>query len=237
MATRDSVATVDGGRAIVDAALDAWGRVDIVINNAGQARMGAFDELTEAAINTLIDTQIRGVLNVSRPAWRFMKGSGGGRFVNVSSGSAFGIPGGSVYGMAKMGVIGLTRAMAAEGAALGIRANVIAPYAKTRRGTGMGPIPWSEELADWLSPAKVAPVVAWLAHDSCLANGECFSVGAGHVARVSLSINDGFVDRDPTIESVADHADQILGGPTTEMTLGSAAAMARMFDGFDGPSR
>lgn len=232
VANRDTVSTPDGGQGIVAAALDAWGRLDIVVNNAGQARMAPFPDTTEVSIETTIDTQLRGVLNVSRPAWRAMAAAGGGRFVNVSSGSAFGIPGGAVYGMAKMGVVGLTRAMAVEGTAAGIRANVIAPYAKTRPGTGMGPYPWSEELGEWLAPRKVAPLVAWLAHESCPANGECFSVGAGHFARVSLAINDGFIDRDPTIESIADHAAEILGGPTTEMTLRSSQAMTRMFDGF-----
>ncbi|HMC68160.1 MAG TPA: SDR family NAD(P)-dependent oxidoreductase, partial [Mycobacteriales bacterium] len=206
VANRDSVATPDGGEAIVQTALDTWGRVDIVVNNAGQVRMGAFGDFPEAHVDTLLATQLRGHLNVSRPAWRAMTKAGGGRFVNVSSGSAWGLPGGAVYGMVKMGVIGLTRSMAAEGAADGIRVNVITPYAKTRPGTGMGPFPWSEALGEWLAPRKVAPVVAWLAHESCPANGECFSVGAGHVARVSIVATDGFIDRDITIESVAEHA-------------------------------
>ena len=133
VANYDTVATPEGGAAIVEAALDAFGTVDVVVNNAGQVRMAPFPELTEAQVDAVIDTQLRGALNVGRPAWRVMAAAGGGRFVNVSSGAAFGgVPGGAVYGMAKMGVIGLTRAMASEGRAVGIAANVIAPYAKTR---------------------------------------------------------------------------------------------------------
>src|SRR5438270_1454810 len=218
VANRDSVATPDGGEAIVQTALDMWGRVDVVVNNAGQVRMGPFGDFPEAHVDTLLSTQLRGHLNVSRPAWRAMAASGGGRFVNVSSGSAWGLPGGAVYVTVKMGVIGLTRSMAAEGRDVGITANVITPYAKTRPGTGMGPFPWSEALGEWLAPRKVAPVVAWLAHESCAASGECFSVGAGHVARVSIVATDGFIDRDITIESVAEHADDIIGGPTSEVT-------------------
>ena len=206
------------GRRSSHTALDTWGRVDVVVNNAGQVRLGAFADFPEAHVETLIATQLRGVMNVSRPAWRAMAKAGGGRFVNVSSGSAFGLAGGAVYGMAKMGVIGLTRSMAAEGLEAGIAANVIAPYAKTRPGTGMGPYPWSDELAEWLSPRKVAPAVCWLAHESCQANGECFTVGAGLIARVTLAVNDGYIDREPTIESYATHAAEILDGPALELT-------------------
>jgi NAD(P)-dependent dehydrogenase (short-subunit alcohol dehydrogenase family) len=234
VANRDTVATPEGGEAIVRTALETWGRLDVVVNNAGQARLGAFPNFPEAHIDTLISTQLRGHLNVSRPAWRAMTASGGGRFVNVSSGSAWGLPGGAVYGMTKMGVIGLTRSMAAEGVDAGIRANVITPYAKTRPGTGMGPFPWSEALGEWMAPRKVAPVVGWLAHESCPANGECFTVGAGHVARVSIVVPDGFVDREPTLESIAEHAEQIMAGPTEEITPFRSPSFIRMFDGYPG---
>jgi NAD(P)-dependent dehydrogenase (short-subunit alcohol dehydrogenase family) len=234
VANRDTISTPEGGRAIVDAALDAFGTVDVVVNNAGQVRMAPFTELTEAQLDAVIDTQLRGALNVSRPAWAVMAERGGGRFVNVSSGAAFGgVPGGAVYGMAKMGVIGLTLAMASEGKDSGIAANVIAPYAKTRPETGFGPFPPSAELNEWLHPRLIAPLVGWLAHDECPVSGECFSVGGGHYARVSLTITDGLVDRDATIERIAANASTILdspGGP-----IGGAqgsSAMRRMFEGF-----
>lgn len=237
VANHDSVATSAGGEAIVATAMDAFGRVDVVVNNAGQVRMVPFDEFTDDLIETVIATQLRGVLNVSRPAWRAMRRQGGGRFVNVSSGAAFGgAPNGSVYGMAKMGVVGLTRAMASEGAALGIVANVVAPYAKTRPGSGFGGLPWSDELGAWMHPSKVAPLVGWLAHESCAVNGELFTVGGGHFARVELVVHEGFVDRTPTIESVAAGADAILHSPTSPVIGGGSAALAHMLDGFDGPT-
>jgi NAD(P)-dependent dehydrogenase (short-subunit alcohol dehydrogenase family) len=234
VANHDSIATAEGGRAIVQTALDAWGTVDVVVNNAGQVRMAPFAELTDDMITTVIDTQLRGPLNVSRPAWEVMATIGGGRFVNVSSGAAFGgVPGGAVYGMAKMGVVGLTRAMASEGAPLGITANVIAPYAKTRPETGFGPFPPSEALNEWLHPRLIAPLVGWLAHDACVVSGETFSVGGGHYARVLLALAHGLVDRDATIEAIAAGADEIMESPTTPIAGAQAStAMRRMFEGF-----
>jgi len=163
-----------------------------------------------------------------------MAARGGGRFVNVSSGAAFGgVPGGAVYGMAKMGVIGLTLAMASEGEDAGIAANVIAPYAKTRPETGFGPFPPSAELNEWLHPRFVAPLVGWLAHETCPVSGECFSVGGGHYARVSLEITRGLLDRDATIERIAAGAADILESPRAAVTgAQGSSAMRRMFEGF-----
>jgi NAD(P)-dependent dehydrogenase (short-subunit alcohol dehydrogenase family) len=233
VANHDTISTPEGGRAIVDAALAAFGTVDVVVNNAGQVRMSPFPELTEAQLDAVIDTQLRGPLNVGRPAWAVMAERGGGRFVNVSSGAAFGgVPGGAVYGMAKMGVIGLTRAMASEGRDVGIAANVIAPYAKTRPGTGFGPFPASDELNEWLAPRLVAPLVGWLAHEACPVSGECFSVGGGHYARVGLEVTDGLVDRDATIDTVDANASAILDSPATPITTTVSDNMRRMFEGF-----
>jgi NAD(P)-dependent dehydrogenase (short-subunit alcohol dehydrogenase family) len=235
VANHDTIATVEGGQAIVATALDAFGSLDVVVNNAGQVRMQPFAEFPDEHVATVIGTQLLGTLNVSRLAWRAMAAAGGGRFVNVSSGAAFGgFENSSVYSMSKAGVIGLTIAMANEGGPVGITANVVAPYAKTRPGTGFGPIPWSENLAEWLHPRKVAPVVTWLAHDSCEANGECYAVGGGHVARVAFAVNDGFTDRELTPESVAANAallaapaDRPVGGPDSPL-------MPNMMGGFGG---
>ncbi len=235
VANHDSVATTDGGASIVATALDAYGTVDVVVNNAGQVRMQPFGEFPDEHIDTVIATQLLGALNVSRPAWKVMAEKGSGRFVNVSSGAAYGgFDGSAVYSMAKAGVIGLTIAMAAEGAPVGISANVIAPYAKTRPGTGFGPIPWSDGLAEWLHPSKVAPVVAWLAHPSAEVSGECFAVGAGHVAQVAFAVNHGFTDRDLTPESVAEHAADLAVPPDAVLGGTDSPLMASMMDGFSG---
>ena len=216
-------------------AVDAFGGVDVVVNNAGQVRMAPFAEFSDDLTDTVIDTQLRGLLNVSRPAWRAMSDSGtGGRFVNVSSGAAFGgVPDGSVYSMAKMGVVGLTRSMASEGRGAGIAANVISPSAKTRQGTGFGPIPWSPELAEWLHPRLVAPLVGWLAHETCPLTGEWFTVGGGHIARVGITVTEGYLDRDATIDSIATHADEIMQSPTSPLG-GGGGEMSKMMRDYPG---
>jgi len=233
VASYDTVATTEGGESIIQTALDAFGAVDIVVNNAGQVRMQPFGNFPEEHIATVVSTQLLGTLNVSRPAWRSMQNSGGGRIINVSSGAGYGgFTDSTVYSMAKAGVIGLTIAMANEGEAAGIAVNVIAPYAKTRIGTGFGPIPWSEDLAEWLHPRLVAPVVVWLAHPSCAVSGQCFAVGAGHVARVAFAVNEGFTDRDLTPESVAMHAAELATPPTFEIGGVASPLMPNMMSGY-----
>lgn len=236
VANHDTVATVDGGDAIVQTALDAFGRVDICVNNAGQVRMRPFADFPDEHIATVVSTQLLGTLNVGRAAWRAMLATGGGRIVNVSSGAGYGgFPGSSVYSMAKAGVIGLTIAMADEGASAGIGVNVIAPYAKTRLGTGFGAIPWSEELGEWLHPRKVAPLVAWLAHESCPVSGECFAVGAGHVSRVAFAMNEGITNRDATPEWIAEHAARLVEFPTMPAGGAGSPLVRTMMDGYPGP--
>lgn len=235
VANYDTVATVEGGNAIVQSALDEFGTVDICVNNAGQVRMQPFSTFPEEHIATVISTQLLGTLNVGRAAWRVMERNGGGRIINVSSGAGFGgFENSTVYSMAKAGVIGLTVAMAKEGAPYGIGVNVIAPYAKTRLGTGFGAIPWSEELGEWLHPRKVAPLVVYLAHQTCDVSGQCFAVGAGHVSRVAFAANDGFTDRDLTPEDIAEHIGDITKWPTKPIDGPESPLMARMMGDFPG---
>lgn len=235
VADHNTVATTEGGAAIVSTALEAFGTVDVCINNAGQVRMQPFATFPDEHIETVISTQLWGTLNVGRAAWRVMEANGGGRIINVSSGAGYGgFERSTVYSMAKAGVIGLTIAMAAEGAPLGINVNVIAPYAKTRLGTGFGPIPWSEDLAEWLHPRKVAPLVAWLAHESCDVSGRCYAVGAGHVAQVAFAVNEGFTDREITPESVAAHAAELAVSPSFITGSPESPLMANLMRGFPG---
>jgi len=233
LANYDSIATPEGGQSIVTCALDAFGRVDVIVNNAGQVRMAPFEDFPEESIDALINTQLRGTLNVSRPAWKWMKAHGGGRIVNVSSGAAFGgVPNGSVYAMAKMGVIGLTRGMASEGGPLGIACNVVVPYAKTRLGTSFGPIPWSPELGEWLSPSLVAPLVVWLSHNECPLNGETLSVGAGWQAGMNISMAAGYSDRGCTAESIQENIETLMGAPHSAVTAFSSSAIKNLLGGF-----
>lgn len=236
IANHDSVATVDGAEAMVASALDAFGRLDICVNNAGQVRMRPFADFADEHIATVVSTQLLGTVQVARAAWRAMEAAGGGRIVNVSSGAAYGgVERSTVYSMAKAGVIGLTIAMAAEGAPHGIAVNVIAPYAKTRLGTGFGAVPWSEDLAEWLHPRLVAPLVAWLAHPSCGVSGQCFAVGGGHIARVAFAVNEGITDRELTPEWIAVNADRLTQFPTLPTGGPGSPLMGALMDGYAGP--
>jgi NAD(P)-dependent dehydrogenase (short-subunit alcohol dehydrogenase family) len=228
----DSVATPEGGQAIIGTAVKSFGRVDVVINNAGVVRQAPFAEYGPDLVDDELSSQIGGHFNVTRAAWPVMTAAGYGRVVNLSSGAGlWGVPGMTGYAAAKLGIVGLTRALALEGAEHGITVNVVAPCAKTRPG-GFGPIPESPALHAWLSMDEVAPVVAWLAHEACDVSGECFSVGGGYIGRVVLAVNDGWRDRPLTVESVRDHWSSVMAdGPWTPLPAGRGD-LDRMLEGF-----
>jgi NAD(P)-dependent dehydrogenase (short-subunit alcohol dehydrogenase family) len=164
VANYDSVATPEGGKAIIQTALDTWGRVDIIVNNAGILRDASFKNMDPDKVDAVIDVHLRGAFNVTQPAWEHMRNQGYGRIVNTSSGAGvFGNFGQANYGAAKMGLVGLTRVLAVEGAKNNIKANAIAPVAKTRMTEDLlGPV------ADKLLPELVTPVVVFLAHEELM---------------------------------------------------------------------
>jgi NAD(P)-dependent dehydrogenase (short-subunit alcohol dehydrogenase family) len=205
VANYDSVATPEGGRAIVQTAVDAWGRVDIIINNAGILRDASFKNMAADKVSAVLDVHLRGAFNVTQPAWEMMRDQGYGRIVNTASGAGvFGNFGQTNYGAAKMGLVGLTRVLAVEGAKNNIKANAIAPVAKTRMTEDiLGP------AADKLMPEVVTPVVAYLAHEDCPVTGEVYSCGGGRVARIFIGVTRGITDPDLTVETVRDRFDEI----------------------------
>ncbi len=190
----------------MQAAIDAFGRVDIVINNAGILRDKAFHNMTPDLLNPVLDVHLKGAFYVTRPAWAKMREQGYGRVVNTSSGAGvFGNFGQTNYGAAKMGLVGFTRVLAVEGAKHNIKANAIAPVAKTRMTEELlGPI------ADGLRPEYVTPLVTYLAHEDCPVTGEVYSVGGGRVARVFIGVTPGYTNKESlTPEDVRDHFDDI----------------------------
>lgn len=201
VANHESVATSDGGQAIVQAALDAFGRVDVLVNNAGILRDKAFHKMDHTMIDPVIDVHLKGALYVSQPALRLMREQGYGRIINTSSASGlFGNFGQANYGAAKAGLAGLTRVLSIEGAGHGIKVNAIAPIASTRMtGDLLG------DLAAKVSPESVSPLVAYLAHEECSVSGHIYSVAGGRIARIFVAETHGVVLEENTAEAVRDN--------------------------------
>jgi NAD(P)-dependent dehydrogenase (short-subunit alcohol dehydrogenase family) len=201
VANHSSVATPEGGEEIVQSAIDAYGRVDIVINNAGILRDKAFHNMEPDLMNPVFDVHLKGAFHVTQPAWVRMREQGYGRIISTSSAAGiFGNFGQTNYGAAKMGLVGFTRVLAVEGAKYNIKANAIAPLALTRMTeTIMG------ALGDKLDPGLVSPLVAYLAHEDCPVSGQTFSVGGGRVAHVFIGETQGFTKADLSLEDVRDN--------------------------------
>ena len=201
VANHDSVSTPEGGESIIQTAIDAYGRVDIVINNAGILRDKTFHNMTPDLVDSVIEVHLKGAFNVTRPAWIKMREQGYGRIISTSSAAGiFGNFGQANYGAAKMGLVGFTRVLAAEGAKYNIKANAIAPLALTRMTENL-----MGALGEKLDPALVTPIVAWLAHEDCDVTGEIYSVGGGRVARVFIGETQGFFKPGLTLEDVRDN--------------------------------
>jgi NAD(P)-dependent dehydrogenase (short-subunit alcohol dehydrogenase family) len=253
IADTHSVTSPEGGQAIIDTALQAWGRVDIVINNAGIVRDAPFEDITADRLEPLVDVHLRGAFHVTRPAWKVMRERHYGRILNTCS--AAGLLGAermSNYGAAKTGLVGLTRVLAAEGADSNIKVNAIAPIAYTRmlaqslEGVGQQDDASAQAVLDdlvaqylqKLDPALVAPVAAFLTHRDCPVSGEIYTVGAGHVARFFIGRTKGFYSPALSMEQVRDHLDEIRdedgysvpGGPADEMSALFATIMANQPD-------
>ncbi len=241
VADSHSVTSPEGGMAIIDTALATWGRVDIVINNAGIVGDAPFQDMTPDRVDPLVDVHLKGAFHVTRPAWKVMREQRHGRIVNTCSAAGIlGAEGMSNYGSAKTGLIGFTRVLAAEGAGHDIKVNAIAPIAYTRmlahsvEAAEKPDDASAQEVLDdlvgqylqKLDPALVAPVVAFLAHRDCPVSGEIYTVGAGHVARFFIGRTQGFYSPALSVEDVRDHLNEIRdeagytvpGGPADEMS-------------------
>lgn len=213
VASHDSVADAEGAQAIVGTALDRFGRVDVVINNAGNVITRPFPELSQTDVEALLRVHFFGTYHMCRSAWGHMVSAGYGRIVNTVSAAMLGVPTWAGYGAAKGAVLGFTLNLATEGLPSGIRVNAIAPGAATRMvAETAGDLPQAvvERFAAGMPPSLVSPVAAYLAHESCRLNGEVLSAAGGRFARVMLDITGGWGDPDLDIAGVSDHLDDAL---------------------------
>ena len=206
VANYDSVATKEGGQSIVQTAIDNFGTVDAVINNAGILRDKSFAKMEEDDLNAIIDVHLKGTFFVCQPAFIQMKEQGYGRFVNVSSPSGlFGNFGQLNYGAAKMGIVGLTNVLAIEGAKYNIKANVIAPNAATRMTEEL----FGEDMSKLLTVDNITPLVVYLASEQCEITHEIFSAGGGRFARIGISTDVGYFNPAAKAEDIFDNIDEI----------------------------
>ena len=199
VACTESVATPAGGKAIIQAALDHYGRIDVLIHNAGNVRYGSLDEITQEDFEAVVNVHLMGAFHVVRPAFPIMCKAGYGRIVLTSSiGGLYGTKRVVNYGVSKAGIIGLNNVIAIEGADRNVKSNIILPGAVTRMADGL-------DISQYppMGPELVAPVVGWLAHESCSVNGEMLISMAGRVARALIAETEGVYRSSWTIDDVA----------------------------------
>ena len=217
VASHESVDTPEGGAAIVQGALDAFGRLDVVVSNAGIYEMVPFDELSLDQWRRMLQVHLDGAFHLSQPAFRAMKAQDYGRFVMISSQmGAFGQHLNAHYGAAKAGVLGLTNVLALEGESHGIRANAVLPIGRTRMMTdsieGQDPDAIRDALFAETTAERVVPVVVYLASRDCQVTKHFYSAAAGRFSRVFVGLTDGWLgDRDSELsaEDIAAHIDEI----------------------------
>lgn len=197
--------SVESGEKLVQAALDAFGRIDIVINNAGILRDRSFARISDADWDIIHRVHLRGSFLVTRAAWNHMKNQKFGRIIMTSSAAGiYGNFGQANYSAAKLGLVGLSNTLALEGVKYNVRCNAIAPTAGSRLTETVMP----QDLVDALKPEYVAPLVLWLCHESCQENGSLFEVGAGWIGKLRWERTVGAIirqkNRPMTPEAVRD---------------------------------
>jgi NAD(P)-dependent dehydrogenase (short-subunit alcohol dehydrogenase family) len=199
----NDVSTEEGAAGVIGTALDHFGRVDIVVNNAGIIRWGDLPEADLATLRDTLDVHLVGSFNVTRAAWPHLVEQRYGRVVMTTSTGMFGLRGNLAYAAAKAGLVGLMRNMTLSGRRHGITVNSVAPVAATRMGGADESNPGVEVPSD-MAPEMVAPLVAYLCHEDCPVSGEIYAAGGGRFSRIFIAATEGYAsEAAPTPEEVA----------------------------------
>jgi NAD(P)-dependent dehydrogenase (short-subunit alcohol dehydrogenase family) len=229
-----SVADEQSANAVVAAAIERFGRIDAIVNNAGIQDAGSFAALSIAQFRAMIDVHYFGTIFVTRAAWPYFVEKGYGRVVNtISDAMLGGLPELTSYGGAKAAVLGLTRTLAIEGASHGITVNAIAPRAYTRM-SALSSAAWSSalgipdelvgEINKSMPPELCSPAAAFLAHESCPLNGEALQVGMGGVARMAVVVSQGILKARLTAEDIAANLATIMDVTDARVTTSTSLA-------------
>ena len=221
------LATEDGARGAVRAALDEWGRIDAVVHNAGFTLGGrAFEDESLDRLDALLAINTRAAFALAHEAWPTMQAQGYGRIVLTSSSALHGLARSLPYSTAKASLVGLTRGLAAEGAPQGILVNAVEPVGATRMAENLAESEFRSWFLATMRPEQVSPLVAVLASDRCPVNGEVLVAGGGRVGRTILAENHGWVDAELTPESLLTHIDDALAADRLEVLRDGAHASA-----------
>lgn len=209
----DSVASEAGAEAMVAQAIAAFGRIDIVVNNAGNfLPKHPFADTSAETFASIGQVHVMGSVNVIRAAWPHLRGQRSGRIINTGSHVGYlGNDGQIEYSVAKGAIHGLTRTLALEAAGYGIAVNGVAPAGMTRPNLADARISESFAADPSFSVDLVAPTVVWLAHEDCDITGETFGVMAGVTTRIAIAETKGFASRAPTPEAIRDNFAAIMG--------------------------
>ncbi|WP_255325973.1 SDR family NAD(P)-dependent oxidoreductase [Sphingobium aromaticivastans] len=223
VASNDSVATPEGAAAIVQTAIDTYGRVDILINNAGICNWAPFPEISYSEFQEMRQVHYDGPWLITQAAWPHMVKQNYGRILFITSHVGLaGMPHGAHYGSAKWAAAGLSRMLSFEGGSADIKSNALGVFGYTRllidgffkpesdKDTGLEKMEGERWWQRNLRCEQVAPVAAWLVHESCYLNGDMLDTGAGHTFRHILSTTEGYTNPNLTLEDVNEHMPEIL---------------------------